>query len=135
MLAPKKAKYRKWHRTDRIKGKASSKLEISFGSYGLKAQSAGLVSSRQIEASRRTMTRFIQRGGKIWIRIFPDRPITKKGAEVPMGGGKGTVEYYVAVVKPGTIIFEMDGVAENVAQEAMKLAAYKLPVKCKFMVK
>lgn len=135
MLAPKKVKHRKWQRTDKIKGKAARKVDISFGSFGLKAQTAGWVSSRQIEAARRTMTRYIQRGGKIWIRIFPDKPMTKKGSEVPMGKGKGTVDHYVAVVKPGMIIFEMDGVPEKMAKEAMELAAYKLPVKCKFITK
>lgn len=135
MLAPKKSKYRKWQRTDKIRGKATRKTEINFGSFGLKSLSASWVSSRQIEAARRTMTRYIQRGGKIWIRIFPDKPITKKGSEVPMGGGKGAVEFYVAVVKPGTIMFEMDGVPEKAAREAMELAAYKLPVKTKFLVK
>jgi len=135
MLAPKKVKHRKWQRTNKIRGKAVRKIKISFGSYGLKAQSAGWVSSRQIEAARRTMTRYIQRGGKIWIRIFPDKPITKKGSEMPMGKGKGAVDHYVAVVKPGMVMFEMDGVAEKMAKEAMELAAYKLPVKCKFVTK
>lgn len=135
MLAPKKVKHRKWQRTDKIRGKASQKLEVSFGSYGLKAITAGWVSSRQIEAARRTMTRYIQRGGKIWIRIFPDMPITHKGSEVPMGKGKGTVDHYVAVVKPGTMVFEMDGIAESLAREAMVLASHKLPIKCKFIIK
>ena len=135
MLAPKKVKHRKWQRTDRIKGKASQKTTLSFGPFGLKAQTAGRVSSRQIEAARRTMTRYIQRGGKIWIRIFPDRPMTKKGSEIPMGKGKGAVEFYVAMVKPGTIMFEMDCVSEKLAKEAMSLAAYKLPIKCKFITK
>ena len=135
MLAPKKVKHRKWQRTDRIKGKASRKNTISFGSYGLKAITASWVSSRQIEAARRVMTRYTQRGGKIWIRIFPDKPITKKGSEVPMGKGKGAVDHYVAVVKAGTVMFEMAGVDKDMAEKAMKLAAYKLPVKCKFIVK
>jgi len=135
MLAPKKVKHRKWHRTDQIKGKATRMIKVSFGSFGLKAQTAGLVSSRQIEAARRSMTRYIQRGGKIWIRIFPDRPITKKGSEMPMGKGKGAVDHYAAVVRPGTVMFEMDGVNEKIAKEAMELAAYKLPVKCKFIIK
>ena len=135
MLAPKKAKHRKWHRTDRIKGKATQMNSLSFGSCGLKAETAGWVSSRQIEAARRVITRYVQRGGKIWIRIFPDKPITKKGSEVPMGKGKGDVDHYVAVVKAGTIMFEMEGVDKDTAKNAMKLAAYKLPVKCKFVSK
>ncbi len=102
---------------------------MSFGSIGLKSLEAGLISARQIEAARRAMTRYVQRGGKIWIRIFPDKPMTKKGAETPMGKGKGTVDHFVAVVKPGRIIFEMDGVAHNIAKQAMKLAADKLSVK------
>jgi len=108
---------------------------LAFGSFGLRALTAGLVSSRQIEASRRVLTRYLQRGGRLWIRIFPDRPTTKKGAEVPMGKGKGDVDQYVAVVKAGTIIFEIDGITPKLAQEAIKLAAYKLPVKCKFITK
>ncbi len=135
MLAPKKVKHRKWHRTDQIKGKAGRMNALAFGSYGLRAQTASWVSSRQIEATRRVMTRYINRGGKIWIRIFPDKPITKKGSEMPMGKGKGDVDHYVAVVKAGTVMFEMEGVPERMAKEAMKLAAYKLPVKCKFVVK
>jgi large subunit ribosomal protein L16 len=102
---------------------------VSFGSVGLKALESGLISSRQIEAARRAMTRYVQRGGKIWIRIFPDKPMTKKGAETPMGKGKGTVDHFVAVVKPGRVIFEMDGVAISVARQAMKLASDKLNVK------
>lgn len=135
MLAPKKVKHRKWQRTDSIRGKATRMIEVSFGAFGLKAQTAGWVSSRQIEAARRVMTRYIQRGGKIWIRIFPDKPMTLKGAETPMGKGKGAVDHYVAVVKAGTVIFEMDGVGEKMAKEAMNFAAYKLPIKCKFIKK
>jgi len=133
MLAPKKVKHRKWHRTDQIRGKAIRKSTISFGSFGLKSQTAGWVSSRQIEAARRVMTRYTQRGGKIWIRIFPDKPMTTKGSEMPMGKGKGAVDHYVAVVKAGTVMFEMAGVTETAAQEAMTRAAYKLPLKCKFI--
>jgi len=135
MLAPKKTKHRKWQRTDQIRGKATRTNSLAFGSYGLKAETAHWVTSRQIESTRRVMTRYIQRGGKIWIRIFPDKPITKKGSEVPMGKGKGDVDYYVAVVKAGTVMFEMEGVDEKTAKDAMKLAAYKLPLKCKFISK
>lgn len=132
MLLPKKVKHRKWHR-GRVRGRATSKLNVSFGSYGLKSLEARWVTARQIEAARRAMTRFIQRGGKIWIRIFPDKPVTFKGNEIRMGGGKGSVDHYVAIVKPGTVLFEMDGVKEDVARQAMQLAAYKLPVKTRFI--
>lgn len=134
MLMPKKVKHRKWHRGN-IRGKATDKLELSFGSFGLKALEPKWVTARQLEAARRAMTRFIQRGGKVWIRVFPDKPVTIKGNEVRMGGGKGAVDHFVTVVKPGTMLFEMDGVKEEVAREAMKLAAYKLPVKTKFMMR
>lgn len=134
MLLPKKVKHRKWHR-GRVRGKATSKTELSFGSFGLKSLEPRWVTARQIEAARRAMTRFIQRGGKIWIRIFPDKPVTVKGNEIRMGGGKGAVDHFVTVVKPGTVMFEMDGVKEDVARQAMKLAAYKLPVKTKFILK
>lgn len=134
MLMPKKTKYRKSHKGKRG-GKASRLTKISFGSFGLKSVEACWVSSRQIEATRRVMTRYIKRGGKIWIRIFPDKPVTKKGGEIPMGKGKGAVDHYVAVVKPGMIMFEMEGVDEKTAREAMMLATYKLPVKCKFITK
>jgi len=129
MLMPKKVKHRKLQRGGKIRGNAKRGTEVSFGSIGLKSLEAGLVSARQIEAARRAMTRYVQRGGKIWIRIFPDKPMTQKGAETPMGKGKGTVDHFVAVVKPGRIIFEMDGVAHNIAKQAMKLAADKLNVK------
>ena len=132
MLTPKKVKHRKWHR-GRIHGRATDKLTVAFGSYGLKSMEPRWISARQIEAARRAMTRFVQRGGKIWIRIFPDKPITVKGNEIRMGGGKGTVDHYVAVVKPGMVLFEMDGVKPEVAREAMRLAAYKLPIKTKFV--
>lgn len=134
MLMPKKTKYRKSHKGKRG-GKASRKVELGFGSFGLKSLDAHWVTSRQIEAARRVMTRYTQRGGKIWIRIFPDKPVTKKGGEIPMGKGKGAVDHYVAVVKPGMIMFEMEGVDKKMAKEAMELAAYKLPVKCKFVAK
>lgn len=129
---PKKVKHRKWHRGN-IRGKATDKLELSFGAFGLKALEPKWVTARQLEAARRAMTRFIQRGGKVWIRVFPDKPVTIKGNEIRMGGGKGAVDHYVTVVKPGMMLFEMDGVKEEVAREAMQLAAYKLPVKTKFM--
>lgn len=129
MLMPKKVKHRKIQRGGKIAGFAKRGTEVSFGSIGLKSLEAGLVSARQIEAARRAMTRYVQRGGKIWIRIFPDKPMTKKGAETPMGKGKGSVDHFVAVVKPGRVIFEMDGVAIPTAKQAMKLAAAKLNVK------
>lgn len=132
---PRKVKFRKPQRGGRIQGVASRGNEISFGSYGLKAVETNFVSARQIEAARRAMTRYIQRGGKIWIRIFPDKAMTKKGAETPMGKGKGTVDHFVAVVKAGKILFEMDGVKPEIAREAMKLAAYKLNVKTKFVTR
>ena len=132
---PRKVKFRKPQRGGRVQGIANRGNEISFGSYGLKAVETNLVSARQIEAARRAMTRYIQRGGKIWIRIFPDKAMTKKGAETPMGKGKGTVDHFVAVVKAGKILFEMDGVKLEIAKEAMKLAAYKLNVKTKFVTR
>ncbi|HLC64438.1 MAG TPA: 50S ribosomal protein L16 [Patescibacteria group bacterium] len=135
MLAPKKIKHRKWQRTDKIRGQAARMNTISFGAYGLKALTAGWVSSRQIEAARRVITRYTQRGGKIWIRIFPHKPMTAKGSEMPMGKGKGAVDHYVAVVKPGTVLFEMAGVSKEMSEEAMNRASHKLSVKCKFVVK
>jgi len=135
MLMPKKVKHRKIQRGGPLRGVAHRNNEISFGSFGLKSLGNSLVSARQIESARRAMTRYIQRGGKIWIRIFPDKPMTKKGNETPMGKGKGAVDHFVAIVKPGTMLFEMDGVKENIAKEAMRLAAYKLNVKTKFIVK
>ncbi len=134
MLLPKKTKYRKQMKL-RNNGNATRGTEIAFGSYGLKAETAERITSRQIEAARRAMTRYVKRGGKIWIRIFPDTPITKKPAEVRMGSGKGAVDHYAAKVKPGRIMFEMDGVTEEVAKEAMRLAAHKLPVRTRFIVK
>lgn len=131
---PKKTKYRKSHKGNRG-GKAMRGNVLSFGSFGIKSLTAHWVTSRQIEAARRVMTRYVQRGGKLWIRIFPDKPVTAKGGEMPMGKGKGSVDHYVAVVKPGVIMFEMEGVTEKQAQKAMELAMYKLPVKCKFITK
>lgn len=134
MLAPKKMKHRKWHK-GRSRGKATSGITISFGQYGLKSLGTSWVTARQIEAARRAMTHRLARGGKIWIRIFPDKPVTSKSSEVPMGKGKGAVDHYVAVVKPGAILFEIDGVSRNEAEEALTLASYKLPIKTKIIAK
>ena len=134
MLSPKKVKHRKQHRPN-PKGRATAGIELSFGSFGLKAMESGWLSSRQIEAARRAMTRSIMRGGKIWIRVFPDRPITFHGNEAVMGSGKGSPEYFVASVPRGKILFEMEGVTQTAAAEAMRLAAHKLPVKSKFITK
>jgi large subunit ribosomal protein L16 len=134
MLLPKKLKHRKHHRAD-VSGQATAGHEIAFGRFALKAMTAAWVTSRQIEAARRAMTRYVQRGGKIWIRIFPDTPVTNHGNEAVMGSGKGSVEYFVAPVKRGRIMFEMDGVTPEQAREAMRLASHKLPVKTKFLVK
>ena len=133
MLFPKKVKHRKWHKL-KTKGPARRKTALSFGAFGLKAQETKWITARQIEAARRAMTRFVQRGGKIWVRIFPDKPVTMKG-EVPMGSGKGAVDHYVAVVKKGTMLFEMEGVSAEMAKEAMRLAGHKLPVKTAFISK
>jgi len=133
-MNPKKVKHRKWHKGD-SSGLSKAGNEVSFGAFGLKAMGTCWMTGRQIEAARRAMTRYIKRGGKVWLRIFPDKPVTKKGAETPMGGGKGTVEYYVAIVKPGRILFEIDGISETDAREALRLAAHKLPIKTKFVVK
>lgn len=130
MLQPKKVKHRKWHK-GRTKGVESRGTELAFGSFGIKSLEARWITSRQIEAARRAMTNYIQRGGKIWIRIFPDKPVTKKPPEVTLGGGKGAVDHYVAPIKPGRILFEIDGVTNEVALEALRLAAHKLPVKTK----
>ena len=134
MLMPKRVKFRRVQR-GRMKGKASRGTTLAYGKYGLVATEPAWISSVQIEAARIAMTRYIKRGGKVWIKIFPDKPITEKPAETRMGSGKGSVEYWVAVVKPGRVMFEMDGVAEDVAKEAMRLASHKLPVKTKFIVK
>ena len=134
MLMPKRVKFRRVQR-GRMKGKASRGNTLAYGKYGLVATEPAWISSVQIEAARIAMTRYIKRGGKVWIKIFPDKPITEKPAETRMGSGKGSVEYWVAVVKPGRIMFERDGVAEDVAKEAMRLASHKLPIKTKFIVK
>lgn len=132
MLSPKKVKYRK-RMKGRMTGKAYRGSDLSFGEFGLKALAPGWVTARQIEAARIAMTRFVKRGGRIWIRIFPDKPITKKPAETRMGKGKGAPEYWVAVVKSGRIIYEMDGVTPEIAKEAFRLAAYKLPIPTQFV--
>lgn len=136
MLLPKKVKHRKWHKgRRRQKGVATRTHSIAFGDFGLKTEGYGWVTSRQIEAVRRVLTRYVRRGGKVWIRIFPDKPVTKKGNEVPMGGGKGSPDHYVAVVKPGTVLFEMVGVTRDSAREAMQMAGYKIGIKTKFVEK
>ena len=132
MLMPKKVKYRKQQR-GRMTGKAWRGSDISFGEYGLKAMECGWVTARQIEAARIAMTRFIKRGGKVWIRVFPDKPITKKPAETRMGKGKGAPEEWVAVVRPGKVLFEMEGVVPSIATEAMRLAAHKLAIRTRFV--
>jgi len=134
MLMPKKTKYRKDHKRRRG-GVASRMLEVSFGSYGLKAITEHWVTSRQIESARRVMTRYTKKTGKMWIRIFPDKPITAHGGEMPMGKGKGAVDHYVAIVKPGTVMFEMEGIDEETAKKAMTLASHKLPLKTVFVGK
>ena len=134
MLSPKRTKFRKHHR-GRMRGKAYRNNTISFGQYALQSQECGWITSRQIEATRRTITRSIKRGGKLWITVFPDKPVTARAAESRMGSGKGTVDYWVAVIKPGTILFELAGVPVSAAQTAMRLASYKLPVKTKFITK
>ena len=134
MLVPKRVKHRKVHR-GRLTGKAKGGTELAYGQYGLQALEPAWITNRQIEAARIAMTRYIKRGGKVWIKIFPDKPITAKPAETRMGSGKGSPEYWVAVVKPGRIMFELSGVAEDVAREAMRLAAHKLPIKTKFIVR
>ena len=130
---PKKVKFRKLHRGGKIRGNANKGSRVSFGAFGIKTLAPGMINSREIEAARRAMTRYIQRGGKIWIRIFPDHSMTQKGAETPMGKGKGTPEYFVAKVKPGRVLFEMDGVSEEIARQALKLGSDKLSVKTKFV--
>lgn len=133
-LMPKRTKYRKQQK-GRIRGKAARGNKVTDGEYGLQSLELGYITSNQIEAARVAMTRYVKRGGKVWIKIFPDKPITKKPAETRMGKGKGAVEYWVAAVKPGRVMFEMAGVAEDVAKEALRLAANKLSVKCKFVKK
>ena len=134
MLMPKRVKYRRVQR-GRLKGKASRGNKLAYGQYGLVALEPAWITSNQIEAARIAMTRYTRRGGRVWIKIFPDKPITEKPAETRMGSGKGSPEYWVAVVKPGRIMFEMDGVAPEIAKEAMRLASHKLPIKCKFICK
>ncbi|HHW03527.1 MAG TPA: 50S ribosomal protein L16 [Thermoanaerobacterales bacterium] len=132
MLMPKRVKYRKQQRGV-MKGRAHKGTEVTYGEYGLQAQEAAWLTSQQIEAARVAMTRFIKRGGKVWIKIFPDKPVTKKPAETRMGSGKGSPELWVAVVKPGRVLFELGGVPEEVAKEAMTLASHKLPIKTKIV--
>lgn len=134
MLTPKRLKFRKQHK-GRIKGNAQRGTHLAFGDYGIQALESGKITSRQIEAARIAMTRHIKRGGQVWIKIFPDRPVTKKPLEVRMGKGKGSVDHYVAHVKPGRVLYEMDGVAPEVATEALKLAAAKLPIRTKLLMK
>lgn len=134
MLIPKRVKYRRQQR-GRMKGKAKRGTTLQFGEYGLQALEPAWITNRQIEAARVAMTRFIKRGGRVWIKIFPDKPVTKKPAETRMGSGKGAPEYWVAVVKPGKILFEMNDVPEDIAREAMRLAAHKLPIKTKFVTR
>lgn len=133
-LMPKRTKFRKMHK-GRNRGKATRGTEVSYGEFGIQAVTAGMITSNQIEAARVAMTRHIKRGGKVWIKIFPDKPITKKPAETRMGKGKGTPDHFVAVIKPGRVMFELAGVNENLARRALELAAHKLPVKTKFVKK
>ncbi|HMB25976.1 MAG TPA: 50S ribosomal protein L16 [Patescibacteria group bacterium] len=137
MLTPRKEKHRKWQKgRGRNKDLKATRINsLDFGEYGLKATTSSWVSSRQIEAARRAVTRYVKRGGKLWIRIFPDKPVTSKGSQATMGSGKGAPDHYVAVVRPGTVIFEIAGVSREVAQESMRLAAHKLPIKAKFISK
>jgi large subunit ribosomal protein L16 len=132
MLAPKRTKYRKQHR-GRMKGRATRGNRVAFGEYGLQALEPAWITDRQIEAARVALTRYIRRGGKVWIQIFPDKPVTKKPAETRMGSGKGNPEYWVAVVRPGRILFELAGVPEETAREAMRLAGHKLPIRTRFV--
>lgn len=134
MLSPKRVKYRRVMR-GRLKGKALRGNTVTYGDYGLQSLEASWITANQIEAARIAMTRYIKRGGQVWIKIFPDKPITEKPAETRMGSGKGSPEYWVAVVKPGRVMFEIGGVSEEIAREALRLAANKLPVKCKFVCK
>jgi len=134
MLMPRKVKHRKQQR-GRMKGVAKGGVELNFGDFGIQAQEAGWITARQIEAARIAMTRHVKRGGQVWIRVFPDKPVTQKPAETRMGSGKGNPEYWVAVVKPGRVMFELGGVDETLAREAMERAIQKLPIKCKFIVR
>lgn len=134
MLTPKKVKHRKWHKgRRRHKGTDSRGAQLVFGSFGLKSLGATWVTARQIEAARRSIIRYLKKGGKLWVRIFPDKPVTKKGTEVPMGGGKGSVDHYVFPIKPGRIIFELEGISEEMAKEAFMKAGKKIPLKTKFI--
>jgi large subunit ribosomal protein L16 len=136
MLYPKKVKHRKWHKGRRKgKGLATRGSNLVFGSYGMKSLETKLVSSRQIEAARRAIIRYLKKGGKLWVRVFPDKPITQKGTEVPMGGGKGSVDHYAVAVKPGRMIFELEGVSEETAKDAFRKASDKLPIKSRFIKK
>ncbi len=136
MLGPKKTKYRKSFKGRRSgKGVATKRISLNFGSYGMKAMTEGWINSRQIEATRRVIAKYTQKGGKIWIRIFPDKPVTKKGGEIGMGGGKGAFDHYVAIVKPGMLLFEMEGLDKDTAKKAIELSAHKLPIKIKFISK
>ena len=132
MIIPKKVKHRKWQKR-RQRGKATSGAKVSFGSYGLKSLDTRWITARQIEAARRAIIRYLRKGGKLWIRIFPDKPVTEKGTEVPMGGGKGSVDHYVFPIRPGRIIFEIEGIPEEKAREAFRKASDKLPIKTKFI--
>lgn len=134
MLLPKRVKYRRVMR-GRMKGKASRGTKVTYGDFGLQATQCGWITSNQIEAARIAMTRYTKRGGQVWIKIFPDKPVTEKPAETRMGSGKGSPEYWVAVVKPGRVMFEIGGVSEEVAREALRLAMHKLPIKCKFVAR
>ena len=134
MLQPKKTKYRKQQK-GRNRGNATSGADVSFGEYGLKTVARGRITARQIEAARRAMTRHVKRGGQVWIRVFPDKPVSKKPVEVRMGKGKGNVEYWVALTQPGKVLYEMAGVSEDVAREAFRLAAAKLPIKTTFVTR
>ncbi|MEG0570932.1 MAG: 50S ribosomal protein L16 [Oscillospiraceae bacterium] len=134
MLLPKRVKYRRQQR-GRMKGKATRGNKVTYGDFGLQALEPAWITSNQIEAARIAMTRYIKRGGQVWIKIFPDKPVTQQPAETRMGKGKGSPEYWVAVVKPGRVMFEISGVTEDIAKEAMRLAAHKLPIKCKFVSK
>lgn len=136
MLLPKKVLHRKWHKgRKRSLGVATRANHVAFGEYGMKTLEHGWITSRQIEAARRVLTRYVRKGGKIWIRVFPDKPITKKGNETPMGGGKGSPDHYVAVVKPGTVMFEMGGITADTAKEAIRLAGFKFGVKTKLVTR
>ncbi len=136
MLLPKKVLHRKWHKgRRRNKGVATRINTVAFGTYGMKSLGHCWITSRQIESARKVLTRYVRKVGKIWIRVFPDKPVTKKGNEIPMGGGKGAPDHFVAIVKPGTVLFEMEGVTEEQAQEAIKLAGYKFSMKTKFVKK